>query len=69
MSDCNSYGGGNCGSTPTTVVVVPSTGPKPSTPANDLPFTGADVFGGLMLGIGALAGGIALMRSGRRKAA
>lgn len=69
MSDCT-YGGGNnpaC-STPTTVVVVPSTGISP-VHNSDLPFTGGDVIGLTMFGIGMLTAGIALVRSGRRKAA
>ncbi|HEY5015011.1 MAG TPA: hypothetical protein VIK61_20160 [Acidimicrobiia bacterium] len=33
-----------------------------------LPFTGGDVVGLSLIGIGAVAGGTALVRSGRRKA-
>jgi hypothetical protein len=64
---CNNYGGGNCGHessvpTPSTAVSAQS--------SNDgsLPFTGGDVVGLSLIGIGALAGGTALVRSGRRKA-
>lgn len=63
------YGGGRPTCTvPTTPVVTVK--PNIGTPVhNDLPFTGGDVVGGLLLGIGAIVGGIALVRSGRRKAA
>ena len=62
-----SYGSGNCGGgssvpTPTTAVSAQT--------SNDgsLPFTGGDVVGLSLIGIGAVAGGTALVRSGRRKA-
>jgi hypothetical protein len=69
FADCNNYGGGKCGSessapTPTTKVSAESTSPTSS-----LPFTGGDVVGLSLIGIGAVAGGTALVRSGRRKAA
>ena len=66
FASCN-YGGGNCGGggsvpTPTTAVSAQT--------SNDgsLPFTGGDVVGLSLIGIGAVAGGTALVRSGRRKA-
>jgi hypothetical protein len=64
---CNSYGGGNCGSASSTP--TPSQGVSAQT-SNDgsLPFTGGDVVGLSLIGVGALAGGTALVRSGRRKA-
>lgn len=69
MTQCNNYGGGNCGSTPTTTVTSVGIGRAVSSDPNGLPFTGGDAIGGLMLGIGAIVGGIALMRSNRRKSA
>jgi hypothetical protein len=68
FADCNNYGGGKCGGassvpTPTTKVSAEST-----SPASSLPFTGGDVVGLSLIGIGAVAGGTALVRSGRRKA-
>lgn len=67
MSDCNVYGGGNCGTTPTTVVVVPSTQKPTTTPKGDLPFTGGDVVGLTLFGTLMLSAGVALLRSARRK--
>lgn len=71
FADCNNYGGGSCGSatsvptpTPTTAVSAAA-----SSPGSSLPFTGGDVVGLSLIGIGAVAGGTALVRSGRRKAA
>jgi hypothetical protein len=68
FADCSNYGGGKCGAassvpTPTTKVSAASTSPDSS-----LPFTGGDVVGLSLIGIGAVAGGTALVRSGRRKA-
>jgi hypothetical protein len=68
FADCNNYGGGKCGAassvpTPTTKVSAAS-----SSPDSSLPFTGGDVVGLSLIGIGAVAGGTALVRSGRRKA-
>jgi hypothetical protein len=68
FADCNNYGGGKCGGvssvpTPTNKVSAQSTSPSSS-----LPFTGGDVVGLSLIGIGAVAGGTALVRSGRRKA-
>jgi hypothetical protein len=68
FADCNNYGGGKCGAassvpTPTSKVSSASTSPDSS-----LPFTGGDVVGLSLIGIGAVAGGTALVRSGRRKA-
>jgi hypothetical protein len=65
---CNDYGGGSCGTENT--AVVPTSAVSANT-SNDgsLPFTGGDVVGLSLIGIGAVAGGTALVRSGRRKAA
>lgn len=64
-ASCN-YGGGNCGSTPTTpVVTVPSTTPKPI--SNDLPFTGGDVVGLTLIGTLLIAAGVALVHQPSRK--
>ena len=64
---CNNYGGGSCGSA--TIVPTPSTAvSSQSSNTGSLPFTGGDVVGLSLIGIGALAGGTALVRSGRRKA-
>jgi hypothetical protein len=65
--NCNNYGGGSCGTASS--VPVPSTAVSSQT-SNDgsLPFTGGDVVGLSLIGIGAVAGGTALVRSGRRKA-
>jgi hypothetical protein len=59
--NCNPYGGGNCGSTPTTVVqhIVPIVHHAAST---GLPFTGGDVLGLTFIGIGAIAAGVSLLR-------
>lgn len=67
MSDCSNYGGGNCGSTPTTTVTSIGV-PVHTHTDSGLPFTGGDVVGLAMLGIGMLSAGVALVRSGRRKA-
>ena len=65
--DCPNYGGGNCGTEST--AVVPTTAVKADTSSEgSLPFTGGDVVGLSLIGIGAVAGGTALVRSGRRKA-
>jgi hypothetical protein len=45
---------------------VPTTDPAPNATAT-LPFTGGDVVGLLTIGLGALGGGYALMRSGARR--
>ena len=68
FAECNNYGGGSCGTEGT--AVVPTTKVSAET-SNDgsLPFTGGDVVGLSLIGIGAVAGGTALVRSGRRKAA
>jgi hypothetical protein len=61
------YAGGNCGtasSVPTPTTAVSSR----SSDNGGLPFTGGDVVGLSLIGIGAVAGGTALVRSGRRKA-
>jgi hypothetical protein len=67
FADCNNYGGGSCGSASS--APTPTSGVDSQT-SNDgtLPFTGGDVVGLSLIGIGALAGGTALVRSGRRKA-
>jgi hypothetical protein len=68
FADCNNYGGGSCGSASS--VPVPTTKVSAQTSnAGSLPFTGGDVVGLSLVGIGAVAGGTALVRSGRRKAA
>jgi hypothetical protein len=66
FASCSNYGGGSCGSASS--VPTPSTAVSAQT-SNDgsLPFTGGDVVGLSLMGIGALAGGTALVRSGRRK--
>jgi hypothetical protein len=68
FATCNNYGGGSCGSA--TSVPTPTTAVSATTTSNDgsLPFTGGDVVGLSLIGIGAVAGGTALVRSGRRKA-
>jgi hypothetical protein len=66
-ADCNNYGGGSCGTEST--AVIPTTAVKHgASSGGTLPFTGGDVVGLSLIGIGALAGGTALVRSGRRKA-
>ena len=67
FASCNGYGGGSCGSATSTP--TPTNAVSSST-SNDgsLPFTGGDVVGLSLIGIGAVAGGTALVRSGRRKA-
>jgi hypothetical protein len=67
FADCNNYGGGSCGSVSS--VPTPTSAVSAQT-SNDgsLPFTGGDVVGLSLIGVGALAGGTALVRSGRRKA-
>ena len=66
-ADCNNYGGGSCG-TESTVVVPTSAAQHETSSSGTLPFSGGDVVGLSLIGIGALAGGTALVRSGRRKA-
>lgn len=56
---------------PTPVIDRGSVGPpavttQPTTPATQLPFTGGDVIWLSLIGIGAVSGGTALIRSGRR---
>jgi hypothetical protein len=63
---CNNYAGGNCGTEATAVTPTNNVGANSS--GNNLPFTGGDVVGLSLIGIGAVAGGTALVRSGRRKA-
>ncbi|MDQ1495273.1 MAG: hypothetical protein QOG69_1756 [Actinomycetota bacterium] len=64
--ECPNYGGGNCGTEST--AIVPTTAVKANTSSQStLPFTGGDVVGLSLIGIGAVAGGTALVRSGRRK--
>jgi len=64
--ECNNYGGGNCG-TENTAVVPTSAVQADTSREGALPFTGGDVVGLSLIGIGAVAGGTALVRSGRRK--
>jgi len=61
------YGGGgsNPGGDPGT---QGSTGSNPTVPGAGLPFTGGDVAGLALIGAGAVAGGVALSRTGRRTA-
>jgi len=67
FATCNNYAGGSCGSASS--VPTPTTGVSSQTSNNTgLPFTGGDVFGLSLIGLGAVAGGTALVRSGRRKA-
>jgi len=67
FAECNNYGGGSCGTENTAVTPTTNVGSE-STSSGNLPFTGGDVVGLSLIGIGALAGGTALVRSGRRKA-
>jgi hypothetical protein len=64
--NCNNYAGGSCGTASS--VPVPTTAVSSQTSNDGLPFTGGDVVGLSLIGIGAVAGGTALVRSGRRKA-
>ena len=67
FATCDNYGGGSCGSA--TSAPTPTTAISNRTSDNGgLPFTGGDVVGLTLVGIGAVAGGTALARSGRRKA-
>ena len=67
FATCNDYAGGGCGGASS--VPTPTTGVSSQTSNNgSLPFTGGDVVGLSLIGIGAVAGGTALVRSGRRKA-
>lgn len=64
---CGDYAGGNCGrasSAPAATIVNSS----PTRHNDGLPFTGGDIVGLSLIGIGAVAGGAALVRSNRRKA-
>ena len=67
FADCNNYGGGSCGSATSTPTQTTAVSSKTSNEGS-LPFTGGDVVGLSLIGIGAVAGGTALVRSGRRKA-
>jgi len=72
FADCNNYGGGKCGgvtSVPTPTTPTTNVSAAASSPGSSLPFTGGDVVGLSLIGIGAVAGGTALVRSGRRKTA
>jgi hypothetical protein len=65
---CGDYAGGNCGTASS--VPTPATAVSSRTSHNNgLPFTGGDVIGLSLVGLGAVAGGTALVRSNRRKAA
>jgi hypothetical protein len=67
FATCNNYAGGSCGSAGS--APTPATAVSSQTSKNaGLPFTGGDVFGVALIGVGAIAGGTALVRSGRRKA-
>ena len=65
---CDDYGGGNCGSASTAPTATIAAG-NPTRQNDGLPFTGGDVFGLSLIGIGAVAGGTALVRTSRRKSA
>jgi hypothetical protein len=65
-AECPNYGGGNCGADSTAVVPTSAVRADASSEGS-LPFTGGDVVGLSLIGIGAVAGGTALVRSGRRK--
>jgi hypothetical protein len=67
-ADCNNYGGGSCGTESTAVVPTSAAAQHETSSNGTLPFTGGDVVGLSLIGIGAVAGGTALVRSGRRKA-
>ena len=67
FADCNDYAGGNCGSASSAPTQTSAVSAATSNDGS-LPFTGGDVVGLSLIGIGALAGGTALVRSGRRKA-
>jgi hypothetical protein len=61
------YGGGACKLPTVTTIAQHIIPPAAHAPlAHALPFTGGDVVGLSILGIGLLAGGIALVRAGRR---
>jgi hypothetical protein len=65
--DVTSYGGGN--NHPGSAGGGPGSsqsGSESSTPGGQLPFTGGDVVGLALIGAGAIIGGTALARSGRR---
>lgn len=64
---CPPYGGGECGSTPTTTVTTVGT-PVHKAPG-DLPFTGGDVIGLSIIGVGAIVIGSFLARARRHNAA
>jgi hypothetical protein len=68
--DVASYGGGNshngsAGGNPGSS----ETGSQGATNSGSLPFTGGDVVGLALIGAGAIVGGTALARSGRRRSA
>jgi hypothetical protein len=65
--DVTSYGGGN--NHPGSAGGGPGSsqsGSESSNPSGELPFTGGDVVGLALIGAGAIIGGTALARSGRR---
>ena len=69
--DVSTYGGG--GKSPTEGGQGTGSGEPGSTATNNsgdaLPFTGGDVVGLALIGAGAVAGGVALVRSGRKRVA
>jgi hypothetical protein len=69
FAECNNYAGGSCGTESTGAVPTTKVGAESTNQDGNLPFTGGDVVGLSLIGIGAVAGGTALVRSGRRKAA
>ena len=58
---CSPYGGGSCGSTPTTPVTHTSIGVPVSRAPSQLPFTGGDVVGIIILGAIVLFAGASLL--------
>lgn len=68
MSDINcNYGGGNCGPTVTTTPTTTTSIGVPVTHSDSgLPFTGGDVIGLSLVGIGAIIVGSFLARTRRR---
>jgi hypothetical protein len=68
FADCSNYGGGKCGAASSVPTPTNKVSSQSTSPSSSLPFTGGDVVGLSLIGIGAVAGGTALVRSGRRKA-
>lgn len=67
MSDTNcNYGGGNCGPTVTTTPTTITSVGVPVHHDSGLPFTGGDVVGLSLIGVGAIVVGSFLARTRRR---